>query len=459
MPASGMKRPGSMPCLRLGLVAVGLIASSSVLSQTSSQQTITVEVEVTGAQQAQLDEAEILITSGQSEAAYAVLSPLEAALAGNAYFDYLLGVAALDSGMPGEAVFSLRRALAVAPDFSGATMELARAYYEAGNRELAQPLFEQLLEQNPPATARNVINSYLQSIDQRVVQGPAGITPFVEVSAGHDSNANGSTDAQQFLGFTLDSRNVEMDSIFAEVAVGFDWLQVRDRGFAWSGRLQARHRSNPDASFVDGTLISGLVGFAWQRGSIYGNAAVESYGSARDGNPNESYNGLSAMIGGALGESSWHLVGDLRSGNLRFDDNIDVMDVDRLLVGVSLVRRFPGGSSISLQALDGKDSEREFQSPFGNSKSGTRIAVNARINGSVNLLASVGSLDSQFDRTFFGTMRKDDQTSLNLELQLSRGGSLSLSPRIRWIDNDSTVALYDYDRTEIGFGARYILGR
>ena len=46
------------------------------------------------------------------------------------FFDYLLGVAALDNGYISEAIFSLRRAIAVEPGFSGARMELARAYFE-----------------------------------------------------------------------------------------------------------------------------------------------------------------------------------------------------------------------------------------------------------------------------------------------------------------------------------------
>ncbi|MDX1562789.1 MAG: tetratricopeptide repeat protein, partial [Gammaproteobacteria bacterium] len=203
------------------LLVLGTLSFARAMAQESvAADTITIEVELTASQRATLADAERMIGAGDGAGAYRLLAPLEAELAGNALYDYLLGVAALDSGLPGEAIFSLRRSLAVAPAFSGATMELARAYFEAGNLELARPLFEKLLNENPPEPVRVVIGNYLVAIDQRVTTGPAGVTPFFEFSVGHDSNANGSTNAQQFLGFSLDPRNVETDSPYAEVAAG-----------------------------------------------------------------------------------------------------------------------------------------------------------------------------------------------------------------------------------------------
>ena len=86
-----------------------------------------------------------------------LLSPEETRLAGNPLFDYLYGVAALDTGRLSNAIFALQRALAVSPSFSGARLELARAHYDAGNPSLARPLFERLLEEDPPDGVRAVV--------------------------------------------------------------------------------------------------------------------------------------------------------------------------------------------------------------------------------------------------------------------------------------------------------------
>src|SRR6266850_2349296 len=65
-------------------------------------------------------EAHALIDAGKSADAYSMLAAQEAESAGEEDFDYLLGIAALDSGRPAEAVFSLERVLAVDPGFLGA---------------------------------------------------------------------------------------------------------------------------------------------------------------------------------------------------------------------------------------------------------------------------------------------------------------------------------------------------
>src|SRR5882724_1210156 len=75
------------------------------------------------------DRAKRLLAQKQPKQAYDLLLPQEAARAGDPEFDYLLGVAALDSGELERAVFALERVLAVQPDNHVARAEIARAYY------------------------------------------------------------------------------------------------------------------------------------------------------------------------------------------------------------------------------------------------------------------------------------------------------------------------------------------
>jgi len=89
----------------------------------SAQSGATLEVQANAAAQTLLRSAETRLAGNDAAGAWELLSPREAELAGNPYFDYLLGVAALDTGRTSEAIFSLQRALAVEPGFSGARME------------------------------------------------------------------------------------------------------------------------------------------------------------------------------------------------------------------------------------------------------------------------------------------------------------------------------------------------
>ena len=176
-------------------------------NQTPANQTL--EVQASAATQQLLRDAESRLANNDSAGAYAFLSPRETELAGNPYYDYLLGVAALDTGRFSEAIFSLQRSLAVEPRFSGARMELARAHFEAGDNGQARPLFVALLDESPPPAVRDVVNQYIDAIDAKPPTLRSRFTPYVELTAGHDSNANGSTADQQFLGFTLSPFNVE----------------------------------------------------------------------------------------------------------------------------------------------------------------------------------------------------------------------------------------------------------
>lgn len=434
------------------LVLLAGMASTPVAAQVNQ----TFEVQAAAETRQLLARAETLLGSGQSQGAYELLRPYEVELAGNPYYDYLFGVAALDTGRNSEAIFSLRRSLAVQPLFSGARMELARAYYEAGDAAQARPLFVGLLGENPPPGVRAVLNQYIGAIDLRPPTPKSDFSGYVEVFAGNDTNANGSTGNQQFLGFTLSPQNLETESPFYEIGAGFNWLLPRSSRFAWVVNARAGQRENNGAPFVDSTLISGFAGTTWQRGAFFGRAGVESYWAARDGEKNEVYAGLDLLLGRRLNEQ-WDLSLGLRGGVHNFEPLLDVLDVDRYLYTLGLSYRFSPLARLSLDAIGGTDDERTGGSPYGNSKIGGRLSLHAAMGNSAMLFASVGSLTSDYDGLFFGVRREDTQSTSILQVEFPDvfTDGLSFIPRVRYIDNDSDVALYDYDRTEIGLLVRW----
>lgn len=409
------------------------------------------------AMQPLLSEAESLLADGHSQQAYELLQPHEAAYAGHVLYDYLLGIAALDSGQSSEAIFSLRRALSVEPGFSGARMELARAYFESGNRDLARPLFAELLGENPPPAVADVIQQYLQAIDSAGTAPSRRFFPYLGMTAGYDSNANGSTGNQQFLGFTLSPDNVQTESGFAEFNAGFNAYLPRSSRFAWIYNARASHRANFDASFVDATIISGLGGFNWQRDSWFGRAALDGFWGSRDGNPNETYLGVDAVVGKNIAEQ-WDMTAGIRGGAQRYDETLDVLDVNRFLYTLGVNRHFASRAQVSAQLIGGNDNEVQSGSPYGNTKFGARLSVASPVGSSVWMSAALGALESDYDGLFFGSPRKDTQLTAVLQFEfrdvMTRG--LSITPRVRYVENDSDVELYSYDRTEMGIDVRWI---
>src|SRR5689334_300857 len=198
-----------------------------------------------------LSEAKRLLDGGKASEAYTLLAERETDLAGKAEFDYLFGVAALDTHRAKEALFALERVVAEQPEFLGARMDLARAQLELGQRSLAREQFRYLLTQQPPEETRVVIQRYLDSLGERDIHLSARWSALAQVGAGYDSNANGSTSQQSFLGFTLDPHNVATSSSFGEVALNGGNVLAFGPTFGIVSSLDLQHRSNTDASFVD----------------------------------------------------------------------------------------------------------------------------------------------------------------------------------------------------------------
>jgi tetratricopeptide (TPR) repeat protein len=439
---------------RTALIALWLVCALPRAS--FAQQTVTFDGSVTAESRAMLVRAESLIASNQGDRAYQLLSPAETELAGNPYFDYLLGVAALDSGRFGEAIFSLRRSVAVAPRYSGARMELGRAYFESGDPGQARALFVSLLDEDPPPGVRDVLRQYIDAIDHKPATPGGRFSPYFELHAGHDSNANGSTSNQQFLGFTLNPDNQETESPFAEVGAGFTAIIPGSNQFAWIYNGRLGHRENTDASFMDATTVNGFAGGAWQHGPWFGRAGLDAYWASRDGNANEHYTGMDALFGNRVTEQ-WDITLGLRGGAQRFDSSIAVLDVDRLLYTLGVSRRFSATSRLSMQVIGGSDSEKQSGSPYGNSKFGGRLSWSSDISRAAFLHVSVGSLTTDFDGPFFGVAREDTQTTASLQLEFRNAftDGLTILPGLRYVDNESDVALYEYDRTEIGLLIRW----
>ena len=70
---------------------------------------------------------------------------------GDPEFDYLFGMAAIDTGEISKGIFSLERVLIVQPNNHPARLELARAYFLLGEDIRARKEFNAVLKQNPPA--------------------------------------------------------------------------------------------------------------------------------------------------------------------------------------------------------------------------------------------------------------------------------------------------------------------
>src|SRR5690606_21397555 len=142
-----------------------------------------------------------LVGRGEAEAAYAALAAQLGLYAGDPEFDYLLGIAALDTGRAGEALLALERVLLVQPDHLQARAELGRAYLATGEYENARAAFRDVAARDIPPEARRLVGRYLGEIARLEPRQRIAITGLIGLEFGYDSDANvGSSSDEWILG-------------------------------------------------------------------------------------------------------------------------------------------------------------------------------------------------------------------------------------------------------------------
>ncbi len=138
------------------------------------------------------DEMKVLIEQNKAKEAYE-LGLKHQDLLGEDRFDYVFGVAAIDSGRVSLGVMSLERVLLSNPGDDLVRLELARGYYNLGDYARAKDEFNEVLSHKPPSGVANTINVYLDLIKGQEKKTKVNGTLFAEAGLGYNSNANAAT--------------------------------------------------------------------------------------------------------------------------------------------------------------------------------------------------------------------------------------------------------------------------
>ena len=330
-----------------------------------------------------IESARKLLAAGNAKQAYTELIAVEGRLSGMPEFDYLLGVAALDSGKTEDAIIAFERVLAVMPNHAGAQMDLARAYYAAGSFDLAEAAFLKLRAANPPPAAQIAINRYLDAINTRKQQTRAGWSAFGELGLGYDSNITGVPSnffaaSQQSVGIGFDptGNSLKRSAAFVQGAAGAEYYRPLSRG--WSlftgGELRGRaYRHESDFNLASGEVHFG--GALNAGDNQYRAAASYSPFSQKGAAPGDPQPTNDRRIGGV--SFDWRHALDTKTqvglavqvNDVRFPKN-KVEDFDQLFLSASWLKSFEGRGS-PLLYLTGFVTEDRARNDFDNGVSGT----------------------------------------------------------------------------------------
>ena len=203
--------------------------------------------------------ARALLQDGHAEQAWRLLSPLEPQHAGDVEFDYLLGIAALESARPNRATFILERVVAMHPGHMAARLEMARAYFALGDYERSAREFNLIQESAASPESRALARSYLARMPGRS-QGSAveqRLSGYLELTVGRDTNVSAASAQGGVLlpglgaEFLADPLSRRRPDDFSAIGANVEYSHPLGSGLALVGSADLRQRWNSEMDEFD----------------------------------------------------------------------------------------------------------------------------------------------------------------------------------------------------------------
>lgn len=402
-----------------------------------------------------LETAAAQLAGHESGAAFALLSESETQLAGGKRFDYLFGVAALDSGHVTRAIFALERLVRYQPDDALAHAELGRAYLAAGEADHARAEFLKARDGVLPKDASAAIDRVIGVIDQGVPSPRPQLTMTLELGGGYDTNVNSATNQGQFgipgFGGILfdtapDSRR--RGDLFTTVAGGLQMEAELSPAWVFVAEANARANVNRVAGDMNTDLLDATLAVRHTQGSHSQTFALQDGTAWVDSTIYRTANGASAQ---------WQMQFDANTQGSVFAqwshqvyDRQRERDTNRAVVGLGYGQAFGAGGLVYGSAYGAEElAAKATFSNFASHALGVRIGFEQRIDAT-----AVGFVEWQRERRrysgtepFFEVARRDLQDDVSIGVRYRLDDGWQLLPQIHYTRARSDIVLYDYLRS------------
>ena len=411
-----------------------------------------------------LQDAANLIKDGKSAEAYTLLAPQQSERAGDPDYDYLLGMAALDSGKPNEAIFALERVLAVKPNHLQARAEIAKAYLAVGEKAAAKQEFETVQSQHPPQEVNATIQRFLDAINQGQGGAPTMLSGYLEASAGHDSNVNSATSSNQvaipvFGGAiaTLNASGVQTGDSFGNVAGGANVRHALSSEWSIFGGANVNQRINSKQTIFNTRGLDGNVGLGYTTTENSYSAALQLQSFDVDNKRYRDGTGATLQWQHDLGNSSQTNT-YLQYTDLRYPGQ-SVRDANRYILGVAYASVLGGSYAPAVYAglYGGEEKEKQSGVPYlGHKPYGVRVGGEMNIYADAKLFGSLSAESRRYggNDPLFLVTRKDTQADLKVGVNYVMAKVWTLTPLVSYTKNRSNIIINDYKRSMFSIGLR-----
>jgi tetratricopeptide (TPR) repeat protein len=407
-----------------------------------------------------LEEARRLMAKPDAKAAFELLVALETQRAGDPEFDYLLGIAALDSGRATQAIFALERVLAVNPAHARARAEIARAYFLVGETAAAKREFESVKDQQVPPAVAATIDRFLDAINRLADTDRTHIAGYIEATVGRDTNVNSGPGVSQvaiplFGGAftTLNASGRKTSDNFGSIAGGASLRHPLTTDLALLAGLNVSKRVNATQDTFDVGYIDGNVGLGLTRGDDIFTVAFQGNNFYVDNNRYRDAYGLIGQWQRNLNArnqvSAFGQYTELRYGDQPGIQN-SIRDANRSVAGLAYAHAYSGGGpTVYLGVYFGSEDQREATRPdLGHRLQGARIGSQYSISEDTYAFvnSSVEHRNYGGQDPIFLISRTDTQYNLSLGLSYAPAKDWKITPQVILTRNNSNIAINEYNR-------------
>jgi outer membrane protein len=411
-----------------------------------------------------LELAQKLILEGKPVEAYALLEPYEFEQAGNTKFDYLLGLAALNSGQADKASIILERVVAVDPLHAAARVDLGRAYYLLGDSERARVEFTRALSLNPPPPALAMITQYLNAMETPDNRPMTRLSGYFEAGAGYNNNVNNSTAESQIyvpalLGtqFSLNASNVKTADNYLGLAGGGEAIHTFSPDWSVYAGADLHSRNDLKYSNFDFISLDGRFGASFSKNAeqFQGGLVVGQFNQG--GAVNRNYNGLNAEWRHTYNSTNQGILFSqyilYRYPNPALASN----NFNQAIAGLGWMHVFTDGRSSVFSCLfGGNEQATNLRIDGAKSIQGVRLSVQSSLVERLDLFASGGMQSGKFNQinSAFLVIRDDRQADLAVGLIYRYAPNWILRPQISLIRNQSNIIIDQYNQVDLSLTLR-----
>ncbi|VAW65048.1 hypothetical protein MNBD_GAMMA11-2068 [hydrothermal vent metagenome] len=405
-----------------------------------------------------------LFNSFRRQQAYAYASQFLGELEGNPEFDYIYGVAAIDTGHASKGVFALERVVLAFPSDHVSRLELARGYFILEEYPRAREEFETVLRISPPQQVKDTAMGYIDQISLREARYKTISSGFIEIAMGTDSNVNSGPENTDLLIVNLAPDSLGQDDVFTDFAAAWQITSPLSPGWLINSAITGAFRFNQELdefNTATGTLQLGVARIfkhsRYKAGLIYQQFNL-------DGNDYRTLSGVNLEWNYSLNQKS-RLISILQYARLDYATfAINNSNLITLSMGYNYAFNGPLSpllfTSVNYSAESARETSQDARANTEREILGARAGTVLTLSSNLALQLSASYQNSQYAaaQTFGGfnnAIRDDAYTTADINLLWVFTRGWRLDTKFSYLDNRSNVEIYNYSRTMLSLSLNH----